>query len=58
METNLEKLEKIVLEFLNDTNLKAVEEGEMKPLMSKTMAMYIYNRMDVLKNQTHLIKKL
>jgi len=58
METNLEKLEKIVLEFLNDTNLKAVEEGEMKPLMSKTMAIYIYNRMDVLKDESTLIKEL
>ncbi len=55
---NLEKLNQVILEFLNDTNLKAVEEGEMKPLMSKTIAMYIYNRMDVLKDNSNLIKEL
>jgi hypothetical protein len=40
----LQELEQTISDFLNEQNLRAVEEGEMKNLMSKTLALTIYNR--------------
>jgi len=45
---NLEKLNEIILEHLNNSNLKAVQEGELKPLLSKNLAMSIYSNFDEL----------
>ena len=40
---NLQKLNEVILEFLNNTNLKAVEVGGLKPLMANIITMTIYN---------------
>jgi len=39
----MENLNEIILDFLKESNLRAVEEGDMKPLMAKTLALIIFN---------------
>ena len=53
---NLTKLNEIILEYLNESNLKAVEEGGLKPLLSKNLAMSIYLKFNELFTDIEEIK--